>query len=235
MYIYVFLDENDCPYYVGQTNNLKERFWDHKHCMAKGKKNYRYNKARKLESKGHPLELVVIDTAETREELSELEIYYIAKFRSLGIKLCNVTDGGDLPPSRKGVKFSKEHRKNISKAKKGIKPSFSEEQRRKISVATSGKNHWSYNKKFSGDHKKKLSIARRRRVITDETRKKTSNTSTGRINIKQFNLISPEGKEFTTVSGLSYFCREHNLQRKYLYAVLRGEIDNWRGWKICRL
>jgi len=39
--------------------------------------------------------------------------------------------------------------------------------------------------KFSDEHRHNLSVARRKRVVTQETRDKASKTSTGKINIKK--------------------------------------------------
>lgn len=232
MYIYVFLDENKCPYYVGQTTNFLERRWQHECCIRNTKKykSYVYNKARKLIRDGHPFIMEVLDTAESKEELSELEIFYIEKFRNLGMILCNLTEGGDLPPSRKGWKLSEETKRRISESKSGKNnphygKKFSKEHRENISNGKTGVM-------FSEEHKKNLSIARRKRKITTETRNKTSKTFTGKINIKTYRLTDPNGKEYITEKGLTQFCKEHHIPRSSISLVLNGTKENWKGWKI---
>lgn len=102
------------------------------------------------------------------------------------------------------------------------------ETKRKMSEAKKGI-------KFSMEHKKNLSIARKKRKTKIETRIKCSNTSKGKINIKQYKLISPEGKEYVTEKGLAVFCEEHGLNQPNLCKVLRGERNHVKGWKIKKL
>lgn len=240
MVIYVFLDENDCPYYVGQTNNFRERKQEHERYINNENliNTYRYNlykykKARKLKRNGHPFEMTVIDTAKNRKDLLDLEIYYIKKFKSLGIKLCNITEGGDMPPSRKGKKLSEETCKRISKSKSGKNhpfygKKFSVEHRNNISKGKMGV-------KFSDIHKKNLSIIRRKRKITYKTRQKTSRTSTGRINIKIYKLIDKDRNEYITTHGLTQFCKKHSIPRCSIFRVLNGMKKDWKGWTIFRI
>jgi predicted GIY-YIG superfamily endonuclease len=77
----VFLDENDCPYYVGQTSNFKERKQAHEryinnkyHINDRRYNCYKYKKARKLKREGHSFEMFIIDTAKNRKEASNLAV-----------------------------------------------------------------------------------------------------------------------------------------------------------------
>ncbi len=88
--------------------------------------------------------------------------------------------------------------------------------------------------KFSDEHKSNLSKARKKRVISDKSRKKASKTSKGKINIKKYKLISPNGKEYITTNGLVSFCENHSLARSEIYKVLNGIRKHHRGWKIER-
>lgn len=58
----------------------------------------------------------------------------------------------------KNKKFSKEHRKNISNSKKGIK--LTNEHKKKLSQSQKGVNTWSKGRKLSEETKKKMSISR---------------------------------------------------------------------------
>lgn len=241
MVIYVFLDENDCPYYVGQTNNFKERKQEHERYINNENlintnvyNCYKYKKARKLKRNGYPFEMIIIDTAKNRKDLLDLEIYYIKKFKSLGIKLCNITEGGIMPPSRKGTKLSEETCRKISKSKSGKNhpfygKKFSAEHRNNISKGRMGM-------KFSDTHKKNLSIARRKRKkMTYKTRQKISKTSTGRINTKTYKLIDKNGNEYITKHGLLQFCGKHSIPLCSIYKVLNGIKKDWKGWTIFRI
>jgi len=76
--------------------------------------------------------------------------------------------------SRRGQKRSPEQRKRMSEARMGME--------------------------FSEQHKTNLSRARKTRVTSQETRDKCSETSTGKINIKQYECIDPDGKKHITTN-----------------------------------
>jgi len=89
---------------------------------------------------------------------------------------------------KKGFKLSKETRKKMSKAKKGINhPNYgkklSKETRRKMSEAHKGqylgKNHPNYGKKLSEEHKRKLNEANKGRKHSEEAKKKMSEAKKG--------------------------------------------------------
>lgn len=131
--------------------------------------------------------------------------------------LANTTDGGE---GWKNVSF--ETREKLRKSHTGLKRS--EEARKRMSEARKGI-------KFSKDHKKNLSIARRKRVTTNETRQKMRETSKGKINIKKFKLIDPNGNIYITEHGLTSFCEEYNLASSNLFKVIKGERRHHKGWK----
>jgi len=49
---------------------------------------------------------------------------------------------------------------------------------------------------------------------------------------KSFSLMSPTG-EIVDVKNLTKFCRDNNLTRRNLQAVLRGDRNHHKGWKKC--
>ena len=68
---------------------------------------------------------------------------------------------------------------------------MSDEQKKKISIALSGRKideskilrgekHWAYGKHFSEEHRKNLSNSRKGKHLSDETKKKLSNTLKGK-------------------------------------------------------
>lgn len=247
--IYTFVGEFGLPFYVGKTENLKGRMKGHKKELKKGNKTYKYNKIRFLMKNGITPKLNIVSLNLTKEEANKKEKWFIQKLVSMGIKLTNMTKGGEggdtftnnpnkekirkilkeLPPNRKGVKLSEETKAKISKSKKGKKLNpLSEETKKKISEKKKGL-------KFSLNHKKKLSIARKKRIITLETRLKTSQTSKGKINTKKYKLIDPLGNIYITKEGLSKFCEEHNLISANLHKVLKKEREHHKYWKIERI
>ena len=108
---------------------------------------------------------IVLEWCESREELNEREIYYIALYRAQNKAEYNIADGGLGTKGLVGEKnpfFGKKHtdqtKKLMSKIKKGIK----------------GKDHPLYGRKMSPEH-----IAKTRRTgstQSKETREKISNS-----------------------------------------------------------
>lgn len=66
---------------------------------------------------------------------------------------------------------------------------------------------------FSPEHRLALSRAWKRTPEQLQAhRMKTAQTSKGRINIKRYICISPDGVEHVTERGLTHFCEQHTLQ-----------------------
>lgn len=127
----------------------------------------------------------ILEYCDSKEELDEMEFHYINQFRSLRPEGYNMTLGGD---GMIGFKFNQETRKKMSDIRKGRK--MSEEARQKlianhadfsgknnpmygITSPMKGKNHTKetkvkisnklLGKKFSEEHKMKLSEAAKKR------------------------------------------------------------------------
>lgn len=82
----------------------------------KGRNNY-WNKV--VAKYGKP-DVQILANWDTEEEAFSHEVLLISCFRELGHKLCNITNGGE---GFVGLKFSKEHKVKLSKAKLG-KPTW---------------------------------------------------------------------------------------------------------------
>lgn len=84
-------------YYIGlTTTSLEQRRQEHKYCAKRGETQCLYNALRKYEMID-TFELIEIDTAETLEELCEMEIRYITEYNSyyMNGKGYNMTFGGE--------------------------------------------------------------------------------------------------------------------------------------------
>lgn len=221
--IYVFVDENKKPFYVGRTYNLIKRKKEHLFEVKHGNSLPKYNKLRKLINNGQDFNSLVIILEENihSEFIEEKEIYYIAKLREEGYNLKNLTDGGEGAINT--ISGLSEKLKKIH-----IGSKRSQETKDRISASKKGKG-------FSKKHKYNLSLARKKRITKLETKIKTSKTSKGKINIKKYKLIDPDGKNYITENGLTLFCEEHNLSHPNFFKVLKGERNNVKGWKIERL
>lgn len=107
------------PEYIGITKDCKTRYRKHLNEKSITLKN---NWIKSLLKKGLKPLMVVFDSRETREEINNLERYWIAKFKyDWEIDLKNMTDGGDGGETTLGSNISEEHKLKISIANKGRK------------------------------------------------------------------------------------------------------------------
>lgn len=219
--VYAWIDNTGNPFYVGYSKNLKQRTRKHKWRMNSGVNLPYYNKLKKLLKAGHKWIIKIVENNLSEKNVKEREIFWIAYYKKNGVKLHNLTNGGDGATG-----FTAEQIKKISEKNKGKKRS--EETRKKMSLSRIGMT-------FSEEHKKNLSVARKKRITKDETRKKCSLTSKGKINIKKFKVIDPSGKEYITDHGLTLFCEQNNLCNKSLSAIACGKKKNYRGWTCEKL
>jgi len=118
-YIYALLTVSNVPFYVGKTSNLKRRMQEHRYITVKSKRYTRYpvyRKLRKMErAEGYKLKYALLDFAGTLEEADKDEIVWIKEFRDAGVKLYNLTDGGEGTYGHKAV-FTKEWRTKLRAA-----------------------------------------------------------------------------------------------------------------------
>jgi hypothetical protein len=98
------IDTNEIVYIGITKNKLQQRFYSHLNDKRRNPKKVNYfQKYRDL------LKIVCIEQGiESLEEANKKEIYYIKKYKDLGCKLLNATDGGDgtlnLQSWNKGIK-----------------------------------------------------------------------------------------------------------------------------------
>ena len=117
-YIYKISNTINQKLYIGKTNNPKYRWYKHKliskDTFNKYKKYPIHFALAKYDYSNFTFE--VIDQSENEVDILKQEIYYISYFKSLGMILYNITDGGE---GVSGHIPSKETRDKISKANKG--------------------------------------------------------------------------------------------------------------------
>jgi len=113
-YVYALLNPiDDVIFYIGKGSG--KRAYDHLKPSGWGNNSHKKHKIELIRKNGK--EPVVLFLYENLEEkiAYELEIQEIKKYRENGIKLTNLTEGGDCGPKRFGKKTEKE--KNIIAAK----------------------------------------------------------------------------------------------------------------------
>ena len=210
-YVYVHKDFNNNPFYVGKGKG--KRYLDTKH-----RNIWWMNKVKKM--RGF-VTAIVKDNLDEKSAL-RLEIETIAKYRKLGIKLCNNTNGGEgcsgyihteqykemmrnrlvteetrakISAARKGTKLSYETKTKIGLASKGRY--FSPEARAKISAAGMG-NQYNLGRCAKPETKLKMSIARKGKKFTAEHRERISKALKG---IKR-KPLSEEHKLKLSIAGM---------------------------------
>lgn len=128
--IYVLHHPDSKHVYVGKSCSGMKRPKEHG-AVGYMKRNKNYPVVRwieKLRLSGKIYEIAVVEDFVTASDLAETEKFYIAYFRSLGISLLNLTDGGD---GTLGAKASAEKRKKLADAARNI----SSETREKRSIS----------------------------------------------------------------------------------------------------
>ncbi len=155
---------NDELRYIGKTSaSLEGRLWQHINDAKRGRKTYKSDWIKLLLQ--FDMEPYIKVLGETTEEAwQEDEKAWIAKTKAEGVKLTNLTEGGDglvnfrhterskqkisahnirtgkIPPNWKGRKQSPEHiQRRVEARKKGGNYGHSEESKEKISQNRKGK------------------------------------------------------------------------------------------------
>lgn len=160
-YIYMFTNKINGKKYIGQTNDLRRRYYQHMSDATPGPYILRkaFAKYGKLNFKFEVLVTIRVNSDEDlRVILDSLERYYIRKYNTFGKDGYNATEGGQGKP---GVHLSEETKKKIGLSHKGM--THSEETKRKISEAKSN---------ISDETRLKMSKSQTGRKVSEETKLK---------------------------------------------------------------
>lgn len=178
------------------------------------------------------------------EEIAfELEKGLIKCLRSSGVVLCNLTKGGEgtsgLTPSNKGVSMPEEQRRKVSESRKGkclgnahtkghklteehkeklrialrghvARPAgwkMSDEQKAKISKANKGK-------KLSQEHIEILRAATKSRIVSDETRKKMSESAKNYVHVGYPHTLECKERMSRARKGIPWTSVRRSAQKK---------------------
>lgn len=177
--------------YIGQTKNITKR----KDAYKKLRCKYQHHIYRSLVKYGwenHLFEIQeILPNESTQDYINSREIYWWKYYKDLGYEMLNIKYPGSngrlpeeslrkmgesrkgIPAWNKGIPSSLETRQKISKNRKGklVNYHLSEEAKRKISIANTGKRYFG-------------------RVVSQETRDKISKSNKGRVmSLKSRNLI----------------------------------------------
>lgn len=178
-YIYCATCLKNGKSYFGQTIQLLEKRWKRHIRDSKKGSDHKFHRAiRKYGEENFLVEEVMFVEASTKEALKRkldyLERHFIQKFdtRKCGY---NETDGGE---GILGFKLSTESRKKISDSRIGkLNPNYgkklSEEHRRNIGLSVRGKY------KMTEKHRNKLKEVNSGRLVSEETKRKISESKKG--------------------------------------------------------
>jgi hypothetical protein len=150
-YVYAYFEPGcEKPFYIGKGSG--QRAYQHRcRCRVSKQRTHFYNKLRSLLQEGIEPQIVLLQEDITEPEAFELERWLIKFFKrcSEGGCLCNHTTGGEggagykrrtpvtqrerhnRSMAQRGKKFTVQHRKNISKARQGLRRSQSAHQKQK--------------------------------------------------------------------------------------------------------
>jgi hypothetical protein len=136
---------NNQPFYVGK--GVGRRCYSHvlesRNTTAK---THKLNKIRMIEGLGLKVLVKKVEENVSDEQAKEFECFLISEIRDFGIKLTNLTDGGD---GRSGYKASAE---TIAKTRHD----WTAGQKAKISASLSGVNHPNYGKPCSEERRQAI-------------------------------------------------------------------------------
>lgn len=127
-------------------------------------------------------EKTIISLHETREsalaaESTMVNFDFVQRLDTYNLKVGG--EGGSV----KGRFVSEETRQKLSAIKKGKPmPPFSEEHRRKLSIANKGTPKPARSKTMSDEHKQKISVAKKGRHLSEETKRKISESRRANVN-----------------------------------------------------
>lgn len=112
-YIYLIVNKLDGKTYIGQHKSSKEWFEDK--YMGSGKNIRRAKNKYRIEN----FEKFLIQYCNSKEEMNEMEIFWIAEYRKRGKAEYNILDGGQGGAWNKGKKMPIGFGDKISKYRKG--------------------------------------------------------------------------------------------------------------------
>lgn len=174
-FIYCLIDpRNNDIRYIGKTSNVKNRLKNHiSEAIKSNSKTHKVNWIKSVLKENLTPMIDIIDEV-SESSVNFWEKHYISLYKSWGINLTNMTDGGDGYSSSY---FTPEIRKKISNNQSGEKNGFyghkhNLDLRKKWSnerkISNGGKNNSMFNKKHTVESKLKMSLKKRNKYNGDK-------------------------------------------------------------------
>lgn len=138
--------------YIGSATNFKKRFSIHKSRLNNNKHDNRHLQFSWNKYGADNFEFIILEYMENLEDLEKIEDGWIKELNSMDSKYgYNKKDA----ERQLGMKHTKESKEKISRAHKG--KVVSEESKKRMSLAISGKNHYFYGKNHTEETKQRMS------------------------------------------------------------------------------
>lgn len=192
--------------YIGQSVDIENR-WYHE------KKLYGINKHLKSAFQKYGLENFSFEILEecAVEELNQKEKEYIEKFNTTNREVgYNQTTGGDHYKVINKTPMSEETKRKISESRKGMK--FSEEHKKNLKIARNKRPP------FSKETREKISRANKGKIISEEQKAKISKANKGKKRTEEQNLensLRRKGKTYEEIYGseMAQKIKENNSKK----------------------
>jgi hypothetical protein len=222
--IYSIYFESIDKIYIGQSQNIEQRFTSHKSLLKRGHPNYKLAEAYSLDQEPIYSILLICPIS----ELDNNEIQLIEEFKSVSHGL-NIAPGGE---SENYGYFSGRCKHTQEELEKVFDilcdPNLTISQiveisgihKVTISSICTGVRHLWLHEKFP-----EKSI-----IVKANKFNRFRNAQENRFKTNAI-LISPQGIEFTCFNA-SKFADEHHLNRGHLSGVIRGSETQHKGWKL---
>ena len=206
--IYKIVNTVNNRVYIGSSCCLDKRKYNHFLMLRNGNHDNNYLQ-RQYDKYGlDKFEFIIIeyidyvcDKRELKDILMEKELYWMSKYNSTNRK-----NGYNLrchPNSNLGYIFTKKHRENISKARKGMK--LSEEHKKKISISTMGENnHW------YGKHGKDNPLSRPIINLTSEKVYESTEDAAKEYGVYPSSITAAMNGKINTVKGCRWARLDNN-------------------------
>lgn len=220
-YIYKISNRVTGKSYIGYTEDPVQRWEAHRHNQGS---TLVFNAIKKYGLENISFDVIAEDSIDNEDR-------YIQEHNTMAPNGYNLTPGGSLPPNHKGKSYEDIYGRqaNEQRAKRQIKQKqaggygpvkHTEETKRKISEAVSGKNNPMYGRKHSEE-----TIAKIKQNLPDTS---GANNPTA----KQWKLISPEGIEHYAHGNLRAKCEELGLSFATVHASHTYKRKMRSGWKV---
>lgn len=207
MHIVYQLNYQDNTYYIGVTNNLKRRLYEHRY--SENTKDY--------------IGVHIIKECENEEDAYILEKVLVPDHSLRSPLLRNKTRGGRHPYNmRTGIPHTDETKKKIAKSRRGKIPRYLPGQKEEIRLKCIGENNHFYGKHHTDETKRKLHLANSGRPGS----MKGKNLPDAAIKKISYEISTPDGIFLSSVRAAHHF----NISQQTV--INRCNSNNFPDWEI---